>query len=236
MISIIIPVYNQGEKIKRCLDSIPAQTYKDIEIIMVNDGSTDKTGEVIDSFKEKFKLAGLSYKIIEQENKGAPSARNRGRQIAKGDYLFCDADVILDKNCLAEMIDALKNHPEAAFAYCSFKWGYKLFKLQAFDGEKLKKTPYISTMSLVRAKNFPAAGWDERLKKLQDWDLWLTVSEQGGNGIWIDKPLFSACPGGTISDWLPAFAYKFFPFLPAVKKYKTAMRIVKEKHGLPFKP
>ncbi|MDD5527739.1 MAG: glycosyltransferase family A protein [Patescibacteria group bacterium] len=233
MISIIIPAYNQDEKLRRCLYSILVQTYKDLEVIVVNDGSIDQTGEIINSLREKFKLAEISYKSIEQENKGAPNARNHGFQASKGDYLFfCDADVALDKNCLWEMINVLQNHPEAAFAYSSFKWGDKLFRLQPFDWKKLRQMPYISSMSLVRTKNFPITGWDENLKKFQDWDLWLTIGEQGGKGIWIDKPLFAASAGGTISSWLPSFAYKFFPFLPAVKKYKEAVRIIKEKHGL----
>ncbi|HTX87218.1 MAG TPA: glycosyltransferase family A protein [Candidatus Nanoarchaeia archaeon] len=233
MISIIIPIYNQREKLGRCLESILSQTEKDIEVIVVNDGSTDKCASVIEEFKEKFRLAEISYKVIEQENKGAPNARNRGFQAAKGDYLFfCDADVALDRDCLREMINALRNHPEAAFAYSSFKFGDKLFRLQEFDADKLRRMPYISSMSLIRTKNFPQAGWDENLKKFQDWDLWLTISEQGGKGIWIDQPLFSACAGGTMSSWLPSFAYKFFPWLPAVKRYNNAARVIKKKHGL----
>ncbi len=233
MISIIIPVYNQDEKLRCCLFSVLVQTYKDFEVIVVNDGSTDKSLEIANSFREKFKLAEISYKVIDQENKGAPNARNHGFQASRGDYLFfCDADVTLDRNCFWEMINTLKNHPEAAFVYCSFKWGEKLFRFQPFDGKKLRQMPYISTMSMVRTKDFPITGWDENLKKFQDWDLWLTVSELGGRGFWIEKPLFSVCTGGTMSSWLPSAAYKILPFLPAVKRYNRAVRIVKEKHGL----
>jgi glycosyltransferase involved in cell wall biosynthesis len=233
MISIIIPAYNQDEKLRCCLYSLLAQTYRDFEVIVVNDGSSDKTTEVMNSFREEFKMAEINYKTIEQENKGAPNARNHGFQASKGDYLFfCDADVTMERNCLWEMANALQNHPEVAFVYSSFKFGGKLFKLQPFDAKKLRQMPYISSMSMVRTKNFPITGWDENLKKFQDWDLWLTVSEQGGTGFWIDKPLFSACAGGTMSSWLPSFVYKSMPFLPIVKKYHQAVRIVKEKHGL----
>jgi glycosyltransferase involved in cell wall biosynthesis len=233
MISIIIPAYNQDEKLRCCLYSILTQTYRDFEVIVVNDGSSDKTTEVMNSFREEFKMAEINYKTIEQENKGAPNARNHGFQASKGEYLFfCDADVTMERNCLWEMANALQNHPEAAFVYSSFKFGGKIFKLQSFDAKKLRQMPYISSMSMVRTKNFPITGWDENLKKFQDWDLWLTVSEQGGAGFWIDKQLFSACGGGTMSSWLPSFVYKFLPFLPIVKKYHQAVRIVKEKHGL----
>jgi glycosyltransferase involved in cell wall biosynthesis len=233
MISIIIPVFNQGENLKNCLESILEQTYNKYEVIIVNDGSTDKTAETINEFSAKFKLIGINYKNIEQENKGAPNARNHGFQAAKGDYvLFCDADAILDKNCLQEMINALQNNPQASFAYSSFHWGDKMFKLEPFNLRKLRQMPYIHTTSLIRYKDFPITGWDESLKRFQDWDLWLSFAAQGSVGTWVDKPLFKVCPGGTMSNWLPSFAYKLFPFLPAVRKYKKALRIVKQKHGL----
>lgn len=233
MISIIIPVFNHAEKLKCCFNSLLEQTFKDFEVIVVNDGSTDKSAEVIKEFINKFKAAGIDYKFIEQENKGAPNARNHGFQAAKGEYvLFCDSDATLDKNFLWEMINALQNNPQASYAYSSFYWGDKIFKLQPFDLKKLRQMPYIHTISLIRYKDFPITGWDESLKRFQDWDLWLSFAEQGSVGTWINKPLFKVCPGGTISSWLPSFAYKFLPFLPAVKNYKRAVRIVKEKHGL----
>ena len=233
MISIIIPVFNQAEKLKYCLNSILEQTFNTYEVIIINDGSTDKSGEVIRGFENKFKTVGIDYRIIEQTNRGAPNARNHGFQAAKGDYvIFCDADAILEKNCLWEMINALQDNLQASFVYSSFYWGKKLFKLQPFDAGKLRQMPYIHTISLIRYKDFPITGWDESLKRFQDWDLWLSFIEQGKIGVWINKPLFQVCPGGTISNWLPSFAYKLFPFLPAVKKYKKAEKIIREKHGL----
>jgi len=62
--------------------------------------------------------------------------------------------------------------------------------------------------------------------------LWLRMTAQGKKGLWLDKILFTIAPGGTISSWLPSFAYKLLPFLPAVKKYQKAMAIIKEKHEL----
>jgi glycosyltransferase involved in cell wall biosynthesis len=233
MISIIIPVYNRPEKLIDCLQSILAQTYRQFEVIIVNDGSTENIGEVAADFKNKFEALNISCQIINQKNKGAPAARNRGFREAKGDYvLFCDADAILEKNFLEEMLNALQNNSTASFAYSSFYWGNKLFKLWRFDAAKLKQTPYIHTTSLIRARDFTATGWDENLKKLQDWDLWLTFTEEGRTGVWINKPLFKISADGGISNWLPSFAYKLFPFLPAVKKYQEAMKIIKEKHGI----
>lgn len=232
MISIIIPVYNGAKTIINTIRSIEAQTYRSFEVIIVNDGSRDNTRSIFEKFLETFKVEN-NYFFINQENKGAPAARNRGLREASGKYLFfCDCDSILKNNALERMIQGLEENPEVAYVYSSFYWGNKLFKLWPFDVERLKKMPYIHTMSLIRRDAFPENGWDENIKKLQDWDLWLTMLENGHEGFFINEALFKIKPGGTISSWLPAFAYKALPFLPAVRKYKKAMKIIKHKHNL----
>ncbi len=232
MISIIIPVYNGAAKIIQTLKSIQNQTYRDFEVIIVNDGSTDGTENVCADYFKKI-TADNSYFFINQKNQGAPAARNRGWQESKGEYLFfCDADATLHPQALDILINDLESHPEASYAYSSFMWGKKLFKLGEFIPEKLHKMPYIHTMALIRSNDFPESGWDINIKKLQDWDLWLTMLDKNKIGVWVPQVLFFVSPGGTISSWLPSFAYKLFPFLPAVKKYKKALNIVKEKHGL----
>lgn len=231
MISIIIPVYNGAKTLLNTIKSIENQTYRDFEVIIVNDGSTDNTRSLFENFVKTFKPVN-DYYFINQENKGAPAARNRGLKEARGKYLFfCDADAILKTNALEKMLVCLENELEASYAYSSFYWGNKLFKLWPFDAERLKKMPYIHTMSLIRRGAFPGA-WDESIKKLQDWDLWLTMLKNGHQGFFIEEALFKIKPGGTISSWLPAFAYKSFPFLPSVKIYKQAMKIIKNKHNL----
>jgi len=257
MISIIIPIYNQADKLPKCLDSILEQSYKDYEVIIVDDGSTDNVQKIIKEYEGKLKvsaeggsqpeadqpLAGATilggksqsanWRIINQNNKGAPAARNRGFSESRGDFLFfCDADAVLAPEALETMLEALKSHPEASYAYSSFLWGRKLFKLWPFSEERLKQMPFIHTMSLIRREAFPKDGWDESIKKLQDWDLYLTILENGHKGFWLDKVLFRIKPGGIISSWLPSFAYKLLPFLPAVKKYKQAVAVIKNKHKL----
>jgi len=232
MISIIIPVYNQADKLIKTLESINSQSYQDYEVIIVNDGSGDGVDGIFASYYRKLETNN-HYLFINQSNQGAPSARNRGFKSAKGEYIFfCDADAVLVSDALEIMLGTLENNLAASYVYSSFKWGKKLFKLGKFDEERLKREPYIHTMSLIRKNDFPESGWDESVKKLQDWDLWLTMLEQGKRGRFIPKVLFSVSPGGTISSWLPSFAYKIMPFLSTVKKYKKAVNIIKEKHGL----
>lgn len=232
MISIIIPVYNQADKLRKTLISIVNQTYTDWEVIIVNDGSKDAPENIFAEFSKTIKVAN-KFLFLNQENKGAPSARNRGLKEARGEYvLFCDADAELKIEALEVLSAALENNRQYSYAYSSFLWGNKLFKLGPFDAEKLKQGPYIHTMSLVRRSDLPASAWDEKIKKFQDWDLWLTMLESNKIGIWVDRVLFKISPGGTISSWLPSFAYRFFPFLKAVKKYNEAMVIIKQKHEL----
>ena len=232
MISVIIPVYNQADSITKTLASLEAQTYQDLEIIIVNDGSSDGVDGVLEKYL-KNSQSNLQFIVLHQKNAGAPAARNRGYRESHGDYLFfCDADIVLAPKALEEMLEALKDNPLAAYVYCAFYFGKKLFKLWPFDPDKLRQMPYINSMSLVRREAFPATAWDESLKKFQDWDLWLTVLENGGYGFFIRQPLYTVIAKGHISTWLPGFAYKLLPFLPAVQKYKRAMKIIKDKHGL----
>lgn len=94
-ISIIIPVYNVEKYLHECLDSIINQTFTDIEIICVDDGSTDKSSEILEEYEQKDKR----FTVISQPNKGVSAARNRGMQQAKGKYImFVDSDDYIASN------------------------------------------------------------------------------------------------------------------------------------------
>ena len=100
MISIIIPVYNNADTIRRTIDSIKSQSYRDYEVILVNDGSTDDSGSVI---KESIGN-DPRFKYIEQENQGVSAARNRGLEEATMKYVtFTDGDDLLTQNALKWM-------------------------------------------------------------------------------------------------------------------------------------
>jgi len=102
--SIVIPVYNVEDYIKECLDSIMNQTFKDYEVIVVNDGTKDKSMDIVKKYK---------VKTINQENGGLSAARNNGAKHAKGEYLlFIDSDDTIEPDLLKELAEATKDKPE----------------------------------------------------------------------------------------------------------------------------
>ena len=109
-ISIIVPVYNSGKYIKNTIDSILNQSIKDLELILVNDGSTDNSGQIIDDYKKQ----DSRIKVIHQENKGVSCARNNGISIAQGEYLgFIDSDDMVDLNMYSMLYEvALKSNSD----------------------------------------------------------------------------------------------------------------------------
>src|SRR3989338_8307313 len=97
-ISVIIPVYNARKFLKTSVDSVLGQNYKNIEIILIDDGSTDKSGEICDDYAKKDRR----IKVIHQKNSGPAAARNTGIENAKGEFLFfADADDFLEKDALS---------------------------------------------------------------------------------------------------------------------------------------
>lgn len=112
MISIILPVYNGEKYIQGAIQSVLEQTYQNLELIIIDDGSTDKTKEVINGFVDE------RIKYIYQNNKGQAGARNKGLEIAKGDFIgFIDADDIYEKNKLEEQIEIFKQDDSIDVVY-----------------------------------------------------------------------------------------------------------------------
>lgn len=106
MISVIIPVYNSESTIIKCLDSLYAQTYQDFECILVNDGSTDDSLEIIEDYKKIHQIDNI--KIISIENQGQGVARNVGIQKSVGDYIsFVDSDDVVKEKYLEHMINRM---------------------------------------------------------------------------------------------------------------------------------
>lgn len=232
-VAIIIPVYNHAQALYRTLKALREQSFKDTEIVVINDASLDAPENVVNQFSDLH----IHY-ISWSQNRGAPAARNEGARNTTAPYLlFLDADASLFPQAIEQMAYALDTHAEIDFVYGNHYWGRKTFFGRPFDTNFLKKQNYIHTSSMLRRSVFP--GFDESLKRFQDWDLWLTIMKKGSRGLWIQKFLFTVEPRkvGGMSHWLPSFLYRIpwerIGWMPReIKKYKDAERIIRKKHIL----
>jgi glycosyltransferase involved in cell wall biosynthesis len=112
LVSVIIPTYNRAHYVTETIQSVLDQSYQDFEIIVVDDGSTDNTREVIASFKEP------RLKYLFQENQGVCAARNNGINASEGEYIkFLDSDDVLLKNALEKQVQVLDGHPDVGLSH-----------------------------------------------------------------------------------------------------------------------
>lgn len=152
-ISVIIPVYNVAKYLNQCVDSVLTQTFKNLEIILVDDGSTDKSGEICDYYKK----ADNRVCVIHKENGGLSDARNTGLDIAKGKYImFLDSDDFWDDpHCLEKINDGLENSKTDVLIFGMKKY----FQLDGkFGEERIPKSAAVScgsdeTLYLLMQKN-----------------------------------------------------------------------------------
>lgn len=113
MVSVIVPVFNVEPYIKQCLDSILSQTYKDLEIIVIDDGSSDGSGEICDYYEKK----DQRIKVFHTENHGLSAARNLGINNSYGEYIFVlDSDDWIDENLIADSINSIGTADILAFS------------------------------------------------------------------------------------------------------------------------
>lgn len=132
LVSIVVPVYKVEAVIERTLRSIVAQTYKNIELILVDDGSPDKAIEVASAF---LKDKEINWRVVRQENQGLPSARNNGIKEAKGEWVICpDSDDFIAPQTIEKMVEAAqKSSTECVFC------GYKIVHDADFDALPIKE-------------------------------------------------------------------------------------------------
>ncbi|MBR5715344.1 MAG: glycosyltransferase family 2 protein [Bacteroidales bacterium] len=134
MISVILPVYNTAAYLSACLDSVLAQTYRDIEVILVDDGSTDGSAEVCDDYA----CRDARVTVLHQENGGPSAARNRGLEIASGEYVaFIDSDDVVHQRYLEVLITEIERH-HADIAQSPYQIVPES-KRSAYNAERLKQ-------------------------------------------------------------------------------------------------
>lgn len=149
-ISIIIPVYNVEKYLKRCLESVVNQTYKNLEIILVNDGSTDSSLEICNDYADK----DPRVLVINQDNKGLSGARNSGLEIAKGDYIgFVDSDDWIETNMFSTMIKVLKDK-KVDVVECSLLTTTDVKNTVYRNGQLIIENRQSSLKRIIKNQNF----------------------------------------------------------------------------------
>ncbi|MCT7955975.1 glycosyltransferase family 2 protein [Laspinema palackyanum] len=184
-ISVIIPAYNAEKFIKGTIISVLNQTFRDLELIVINDGSTDGTLEVVSSFDD------ARVQVFSYPNSGPQKSRNRGIDKARGEYLsFLDADDLWTPDKLERQLQALQDNPDAAVAYSWTDFinesgerlpGGQHFKFTKDVYERLLLGDFIGSGSnpLIRREALLSVGpFDESLVGGQDWEMWLRLAAQ----------------------------------------------------------
>lgn len=190
-VSVIIPTYNRAGYLCQAIDSVLSQTFRDFELIVVDDGSVDDTKKLLERYGDKIKF-------FYQENKGVGAARNLGIVKARGEYLaFLDSDDYWFENKLQYEMDIIKQS-KACFVHCSafveLNAGQtKLIKptLPARKFEDLLRSNGIVTSSVILHKNcIEKVGlFDESLKIAEDYEFWLRILYLGNIALYLDKTL-----------------------------------------------
>lgn len=131
-VSIIVPIYNSGKYLKNCLDSLTQQTLREIEIICIDDGSTDQSGEIL----KKYAAVDERIKIVNQKNAGRSGARNAGLRVAKSELImFCDSDDEYRKNMCEKMVKAVSEY-NVGVAICGIEMKYEVHNRYKEDDQK----------------------------------------------------------------------------------------------------
>ena len=196
-ISVIVPVYNVENYLRECLESLLAQTFTDMEIILVNDGSTDCSCEICDEYSKKY----FNVLAVHKESGGAASARNYGITFAKGSYIsFVDSDDIVAKDFLESLYNNIikYNIDIAACGYCHY-FNQGIIKEINFQGIRklylgLEAQKYLNILGyydvsacnkLFKKDLFSELKFPEG-KKSEDWFIMYKLIEKSG-GIFYDS-------------------------------------------------
>jgi glycosyltransferase involved in cell wall biosynthesis len=195
-VSVIIPTYNQAQYLAEAIESVLGQTYRDFEIIVVDDGSTDKTPEIAKRF-------GNAVRYIRQENQGLAGARNTGIMATCSNFVsLLDSDDTWMPTYLEEIMATVAQYPEATVFYCYAECmdasgctlpqvlGGPVVPSDAMYHTLLRANFLIpSTITLRRSVIVAAGLFDETFRRLQDWELWIRLLKEGRHFVGLVEVL-----------------------------------------------
>ena len=186
LISVVIPCYNQGKYLEETVKSALASSYRPLEIILVNDGSTDNSLEIAN----KLEANHPEIQVIDQPNGGVAKARNTGIAHAKGKYVLpLDGDDLISDNYIKEAIETLESNPKVKVVYCqAVKFNeqtQKPWKLKPFSRRQLAKDNMIFVAAVFRKSDCEAVGGFSEDMKMgrEDWEFWIKMLKNGGEVV-----------------------------------------------------
>lgn len=197
LVSVIIPCFNLAKYLPEAIESVLMQTYRPLEIIVVDDGSTDDTSDVARRYGDR------GVKLIRQENKGLAAARNAGLKVASGEYLaLLDADDTFLPEKMQRQVEYMESHSDCGVCYCGIyhyreeKPGELLnLKYDYYSGEAAKRAllrkNFINPLSVVlRASAVKSIGWfNEGYRNTEDWEYWVRLAFAGVQFDYLPQPL-----------------------------------------------
>lgn len=192
LVSVVMPTYNRAGCLVEALESVSAQTYRPVEVLLVDDGSTDETPETVEQWARTVQDdAGLRLRAMRQENQGAPVARNRGLIESRGEFIqFLDSDDLLHPDKLGAQVQVLRSEPEVQFVYAGTAgfytepdWDRDPYCGLPVDGppalEFMARTVWKTESGLYRralcVQNGP---WVEDLRIWQDWEYNIRIASR----------------------------------------------------------
>lgn len=199
-LSVIIPTFNRSSMIVEALNSLVEQSYRPLEIVVVDDGSTDGTPEILENFSSKLTDSELTFKLLFTDNQGAPKARNLGFRESSGTYIsFMDSDDLTCNGGFSVLLNTLKDDSSLDFAYGRVS----VVSLDEDDAEFKERTvgeTYCDSSSSISGYHWHTMGavysrallnkvgpWNEKLTGSQDWEF------QGRVKLLAHKRQFSDC-------------------------------------------
>ncbi len=211
-VSVIIPACNAEAVLAEALGSVRHQSFPNYEVLIVDDGSTDRTGEVA----QRFAGADPRFRLFQQANGGCPAARNTALRQARGEWIaFLDADDVWLPTKLERQFQLLEDDPKANFLFANYYvWNGRVDLIPRYsrrskfpEGEVLHRlrdwnvfgtsTVVVQRQTLERVGHF-----DPELQNGQDWDLWLRIAEAGlrARGVWEPQARYRIWPGNITAN------------------------------------
>jgi glycosyltransferase involved in cell wall biosynthesis len=239
-ISVVIPAYNASRYLRETLDSVLQQTLPADEILVIDDGSTDDTAAIAESYAPQ-------VRVIRRPNARQAATRNFGVQEATGEWIaFVDADDIWECDKLRRQMDELAQHPEADLCYTA-----RVELIQEGDTARIgriltvppparirealyRNTTFLPSAVVIRRSTFLAAGgFDTHYKYVEDWDLWLRLLRAGMEFAYCPEPLvrYRLHPQSVSHNAMPAleevkaiYRNQVLPLLPASTRWLAHQR------------